>query len=95
MNYVITFPANLNQINPLDDNIDVLVQLEDGRQYTFVVATPDNLKSLMRKDNLPYLRPGLPFLFVERLDEPSIRLLLDVLLKEGDALLRLYGEDWL
>ena len=44
MNYQLYFPTNFNNINPTDDNIDVCMELPDGKQYTFVVATPQNLQ---------------------------------------------------
>ena len=40
MKYDIIFPTAFDSINPDNDNIDVLVQTENGQQYTFVVATP-------------------------------------------------------
>ena len=46
MKYDIIFPTALDSINPDNDNIDVLVQTENGQQYTFVVATPDNVSIL-------------------------------------------------
>lgn len=93
MIYNIIFPSALEGINPDNDNLDVLVQTESGRQYTFVVATPDNIKHLMIKDNLPYLKPGLPFLFVERISEENIRALLDSLFEENEQVIEIYGED--
>ncbi len=93
MVYSIVFPTALEDINPENDNLDVLVRTESGREYTFVVATPDNVKHLMRKDNLPYLKPGLPFLFVERISEENIRALLDSLFEENEQVIEIYGED--
>ena len=52
MKYDIIYPTSLEQIDPDNDNIDILVQTEHGKQYTFVVATPDNLKYLMNKDKV-------------------------------------------
>lgn len=93
MKYDIVFPTAFDEINADNDNIDVLVQTENGKQYTFVIATPDNIKRLMQKDGMPFLTPGLPFLFVEKLTEYNIRLLLDSLLEEDEQLIRIYGED--
>ena len=93
MIYNITFPTSLDNIDRNNDNLDVLVQTESGKQYSFVVATPDNIKHLMYKDNLPYLKPGLPFLFVERISEENIRALLDSLFEENEQVIEIYGED--
>lgn len=93
MKYDIIFPTPPDQIDPDNDNVDVLVQMEDGKQYTFVVATPDNVKYLMNKEKLPYLKPGLPFLFVERLTSVNIRKVVQSLLEEDERLVRIYGDD--
>ena len=93
MKYDIVFPTSLDGINADNDNIDILVKTENGKQYTFVVSTPDNVKYLMQKENVPYFKPGLPFLFVEKLTETNIRMLLDSLMDECEQLIRIYGED--
>ena len=95
MKYTITYPTDLKEVNKLNDNIDVCLRLEDGREYTFVVATPDNLKYLMKKDQVPFLRPGLPFLIVEEISEENIRQLVEELIKEDLVFLRIYGGDLL
>ena len=94
MKYDIIFPTALDSINPDNDNIDVLVQTENGQQYTFVVATPDNVKYLMKKDNVSFLKPGLPFLFVEKLTDTNIRMVVEFLLEEDEQLIRIYGDDF-
>jgi len=93
MNYQLYFPTNFNNINPTDDNIDVCMELPDGKQYTFVVATPQNLQQLIQINKKPYLEPGSPLLFVDKLTEENIRLLFDELVK-NPILLRIYGEDF-
>ncbi|MFR2168308.1 MAG: hypothetical protein ACLS5W_11030 [Coprococcus sp.] len=57
MNYNIIFPTAFDSINPDNDNMDVLVQTENGKQYTFVVATPDNVAYLMKKIMCHSLNP--------------------------------------
>lgn len=95
MEYTVFYPTALEEIDPHDQNIDVCVTLADGRYYTFVVATPENLKSLMKKDGLPYLIPGLPFLIVEELTDQNIRSVIEELIRYDaewdDTLLRIYG----
>ena len=93
MNYQLYFPTNFNNINPTDDNIDVCMELPDGKQYTFVVATPQNLQQLIQINKKPYLEPGSPLLFVDKLTEENIRLLFNELVK-NPILLRIYGEDF-
>ena len=93
MQYDIIYPTSLEQIDPDNDNIDILVQTENGKQYTFVVATPDNLKYLMNKDTISFLKPGLPFLFVEKLTHTNIDNVVKSLLEEDEQLIRIYGTD--
>ena len=94
MKYILSFPTPLSEVNAVDDNVDVLVTTEDGREYTFVIATPNNLTTLMEKEALPYLKPGAPFLFVKELSEDNIRLLLDDLMEEDRKILEIYGNDF-
>ncbi len=93
MKYNIIYPTSLEQINPDNDNIDILVQTENGKQYIFVVATPDNLKYLMNKENISFLKPGLPFLFVEKLTYTNIDNVVKSILEEDEKLIRIYGAD--
>lgn len=93
MKYDIIYSTSLGQIDPDNDNIDILVQTENGKQYTFVVATPDNLKYLMYKDKVSFLKPGLPFLFVEKLTHTNINNVVKSLLEEDEQLIRIYGTD--
>ncbi|MDR1158625.1 MAG: hypothetical protein LBK75_10065 [Oscillospiraceae bacterium] len=68
----IYFPTSLSEVDPSDDNIDVIITLEDDSSYVLVVATPINLVSLMKKENKSYLSAGCPFAFVEELTEENI-----------------------
>ena len=55
----ISFPTPLTDIEDIyNDNIDVLVDLENGRSYTVVVGTYKNILSLMDKENSNFLPPG-------------------------------------
>jgi len=55
--------------NPLDDNVDLIVQLADGRRFSFTAFTPANLTRLMRR-RLSFVSPGL--LVVASLAEESL-----------------------
>ena len=92
MAYKLYFPTDFSNVNITDDNIDVCVELPNGRQYTLVVSTPQNLQHLMLNGGKPHIEPSSPFLFVDRLTEENIRLLVDELVK-NPVLLRVYGDD--
>ena len=88
----LSLPTNFKEINTLDDNIDVCIELSNGKQYTIVVATPQNLQTMMKNSGKPYVEPCSPILFVERINELNIKLLIDKLVQDP-ILLRVYGED--
>ena len=93
MNYTIFYPNPLSEIlDIINDNIDVCVQADDGKCYTFVVTTPKNLDFLMKKDNLSCILPDFRFLTVIALTESAIRAVIDAVMKEP-ALAEWYGED--
>ena len=91
MDYTLFYPTALDEVDPHNDNIDVCVTLADGQQFTFVVATPENLNHLMEQDRLAYLRPGLPFVFVRELTDTNIRAVIDDLIKNNFELIHIYG----
>jgi len=93
VNYKLYFPTDFEHVNSRNDNIDVCIGLPDGRQYTIVVATPQNVQELMSAEENPYLKPCAPFLFVDELTERNIRLLVDELMKDP-VLLRIYGGEF-
>lgn len=92
MEYEIRFPTPLEAVDPCNDNLDVCLRMHDGREYTFVVATPEHLKAMMKHDGIPYLKPGLPFLIAEELTEAVIARLIGEVAAD-DAMLRIYGSD--
>ena len=92
MEYTLFFPAPWDAVNPENDNIDVCLTFSDGRSFTFVVATPDNLKALMKQAGKPYLSPGAPMLIAEKLTPEAVTGLLQELVQD-DALLERYGSD--
>ena len=90
MDYTIFYPTSLAEIDPLDDNVDVCVTFADGLSCTFVFATPRNLITQMKGEGKPYLKPGLPFLFVEELTDENIRACLDAI-SDDRAARNIYG----
>ena len=64
----ISFVIPLTDIEDIyDDNIDVGVELEDGSEYTVMIATPKNFLTLMNKNEMDFLEPGCPFIIVRKL----------------------------
>ncbi len=67
----IKFPSTLDQINPENDNVDVHVYLDDGRVYSFLVATPNNIVWVMDNEGVDYFF-GTPPLFVRLLNRECV-----------------------
>lgn len=93
MNFKIYYPTPLEYCDINNDNIDICLELEDGRKYTLVVITPDNLNFIMEKEGNDYIEPTHPFLIVKRLEEKIINQIISELISDGDAFLRAYGSD--
>jgi len=90
----ISFP-NPNELEDIEDiendNIDVFVELEDGYVCTVVVSTPKNLKSLMNKNKMDFLKPGCPFIIVKKLTKEIIEEMIKVYAEEDNGYwLKLY-----
>ena len=87
----IEYPTELSKIlNINDDNIDVFVELDDGFSYNLVVATPRNLETLMSREEIDYLSPGHPMIFVKVLTEENIRKAIEGYLEDNAYWLKLY-----
>ena len=92
MEYTLFFPTPWEQVDAENDNIDVCLTFPDGRSYTFVAATPENLKFMMKQEDKPYLSPGAPMLIAEKLTPETVTGLLQELMQD-EALLARYGSD--
>ena len=92
MEYTLFFPSPWEQINAENDNMDVCLTFPDGRSFTFLVATPENLQFLMKQEGKPYLTPGAPMLIAEKLTEEVVSQLMAELAQD-EQLLNLYGSD--
>lgn len=92
MEYTLFYPTPWEQVDAENDNIDVCLTFPDGRSYTFVVTTPENLRQLMAAEGKPYLTPGAPMLIARQLTENVVsRLMAEV--AADDSLLKCYGSD--
>jgi hypothetical protein len=86
----IEFLSKKQEICPEDDNADVLVRLDDGREYVFLVATPKNIYWCMDNENLDYFF-GEPPLFVRTLTRSNIESAVRALV-EDQRFLEVYGK---
>lgn len=93
MDFEIFYPTPLAEIeNPTNANIDVCVRTNEGKDYTLVFITPDNLKFLMESNNESYIHPDFKFIVVKQLTEGDIYAAISAIAKEPH-LLQQYGED--
>lgn len=81
-----SFPVPLTNIEDIyDDNIDVFVDLENGRSYTVVVGTYKNILSLLNKENSNFLPPGEPMIIVKKLTMEVIEEAIEAYTKDDDG----------
>lgn len=79
----ITFLSDLKDVKDIfDDNMDVSVNLENGRNYVLVVGTPKNLLRLMENEKSDFLSPGDPIVIVKKMTKEVI-----------EQAIRAYAED--
>ena len=77
--------------DPDNDNIDIHVRLLDGRVYSLLVATPNNIYSCMNNSREEYFF-GVPPVFVRVLDHEHVEEAIGALLSEDDGRwLHVYG----
>ena len=87
----ITYLSDLSDVNTEHDNLDVHVALEDGREFTFVVATPNNVFWCMENEGIDYFF-GEPMLFVKCLTPENIEKAIRAIILEDDGRwLKIYG----
>ncbi len=87
----ICYPARWEEVNPENDNIDVHVRLDDGRLFSFLVATPNNIFWCMANEGIDYYF-GTPPLFVRLLNRACVEKAIEAILTENDGRwLEVYG----
>jgi uncharacterized membrane protein YpjA len=89
--------AQIRPVSPLgdvhldNDNVDVQVHLEDGRVYSFLLATPKNIYWCMDNERIDYFF-GVPPVFVRQLTADNIRRALEAIIAEDSGKwLQVYG----
>ena len=69
----INFLSPIEDIDDIfDDNMDVSVNLENGRNYVVVVGTPKNLLRLMENEKSNFLSPGDPIVIVKKMTKEVV-----------------------
>jgi uncharacterized membrane protein YpjA len=87
----IEFVSPIEEIDQENDNVDVFLHLDDGRVYSFVVATPNNIYWCMHNEALDYFF-GVPPVFVERMTRENVeRALKAIVTEDGGRWLSVYG----
>ena len=87
----INYLSDLSDVNPDNDNLDVHVLLDDGREFTFVFATPGNVYQCMENEGVDYFF-GSPTVFVKSLNAENIKRAVSAIVAEdGGRWLEIYG----
>jgi hypothetical protein len=86
----IKYLSDLAECNPENDNLDVHVVLDDGREFTLTVATPNNIFWCMENEGTDYFF-GEPIVFVKNLTKQSIvRAMERIVAEDGGKWLTVY-----
>jgi hypothetical protein len=80
----IKFVSPVEDFDPENDNVDVHVRLDDGRLFSFVVATPNNIFFSMATEGIDYYF-GVPPLFVRLLTRECVEKAIDAILTEDNG----------
>lgn len=87
----IQYLSSLSECDPENDNIDIHVTLDDDREFTFVLATPNNIFWCMKNEGIDYFF-GEPIVFVKCLTTENIERAIKALVDEdGGSWLKVYG----
>jgi hypothetical protein len=83
--------SSLGDVDLDNDNVDVHVHLEDGRVYSFLLATPKNIYWCMDNERVDYFF-GVPPVLVRQLTADNIRRALEAIIAEDSGKwLQIYG----
>lgn len=81
--------------DPYRDNVDVLVENEDGYKYMIVACTPGDLLKQMEENKLNFIMPHTPRIIVKKLTEQIVREAIEVYAENDGYWLKLceFGDD--
>ncbi len=90
----ITFLSDLKDVTDIfDDNMDVSVKLENGRNYVLVVGTPKNLLRLMENEKNDFLSPGDPIVIVKKMTKEVIEQAIQAYAEDDAYYLKFYSAE--
>jgi len=90
----ITFLSDLKDVTDIfDDNMDVSVKLENGRDYVLVVGTPKNLLRLMENEKSDFLSPGDPIVIVKKMTKEVIEEAIQAYAEDDAYCLKFYSAE--
>ena len=90
----ITFLSDLKDVKDIfDDNMDVSVNLENGRNYVLVVGTPKNLLRLMENEKSDFLSPGDPIVIVKKMTKEVIEQAIKAYAEDDAYYLKFYSAE--
>jgi hypothetical protein len=90
----ITFLSDLKDVKDIfDDNMDVSVKLENGRNYVLVVGTPKNLLRLMENEKSDFLSPGDPIVIVKKMTKEVIEQAIKAYAEDDAYYLKFYSAE--
>ena len=91
----ITFLSDLEDVKDIfDDNVDVAVKLDDGHEYVVVVATQQNLLTLMNNEKSDFLSPGDPMIIVRKLTKEVVEDAIQVYAEDNGYYLKFYAANF-
>lgn len=87
----IKIDTELKTIEDLEnDNVDVSIELEDGREYNVLVVTYKNILSLMNDEESDFLFPMGPMIVVKELNMENIERAIEAYAEDDADWLKLY-----
>ena len=90
----INFLGPIENIDDIFDyNMDVSVNLENGKNYVVVVGTPKNLLKLMENEKSDFLSPGDPIIIVKKMTKEVVKEAIQAYAENDEYCLKFYSTE--
>ncbi len=86
----VEFIGGIEQCDPNNSNADVLLHLDDGRVFKFLVATPNNIYWCMENEQNDHYF-GVPPVFVKQMTVENVERAMRALIESGEEMLKTFG----